>query len=87
MKFLGLNNGSSVFFPLAVSHVHVLFNVTAALHSLIHTFMQADVFEELLTNSRLQQGYTSLTIAPLTIQLMGLAGNTPISYNIFILKK
>lgn len=80
-----MNNGSSVFVPLAVSHVHVLFNV-AALHSLTRTFMQADVFEELHTYSRLQQGYTALTVVPLTIQLMGLAGNTQFPCDIFILK-
>lgn len=44
MLFLdSLNNGSSVFVPLAVSHVRVRFNV-ASLHSLTRTFMQADVF-------------------------------------------
>lgn len=43
MLFLDSLNKGSVFVPLAVSHVHVRFNV-ASLHSLTRTFMQADVF-------------------------------------------
>lgn len=83
MQFLVRARLNSV--PLAVTHVHVPFNV-AALHSLTRTFMQADVFEELLTNSRLEQGNTSLTIVPPTLHLMDLAGNTHFPHETFILK-